>query len=1053
MTFQNASNNLFREQKVVNSAVSYVVLDNDVIINITDTTAPRNVTLPAPSATNVGKFFVVKDTSGGAASNNITVAGASGNIDGAANHLLSSNYASAVFYSDGSNYFTQSELTESAGTLTIASVTADPAPALVDTMYLVDTSSGAVTITLPTAVGISGKSVIIQKNTNDTDVVIVQTTSSQTINGDAPPLYLTNQGDAVTFTSDNANWQIQNDNREVIGNDSEYIQVYATSNQTVTAGSAVLFDSTLANGGIAYAPGTGRFTLKAGKTYSLEANVANVTNGGAFVGEWYDVTGAALISVRGANYAANNTGVNGSNDAKVIFTPSVDSEVELRNVGTSDIAGGIIGSGVASTAKILQIGGPAAVTRTVEYISVNGAAGTIGSGTDLINNNIVEGNIPYNTGTGVFTLKAGKTYALSAALNAVSFSSGNNGEATIQWVDAISNTALVSGDGAWLAGTNVGTDNTTNSKVTTIWTPTADQTVKLRCTSAVGTFVAQASRSSYNIIQIGSSASTSTAASALSISTVTADPAPAAVDTMYLVDTSSGGVTVTLPTAVGETGKSVVVQKNTNDTNVVTVQTTSSQTINGESPPFYLLNQGDAVTFTSDGSNWQIQNDNRTGIGGNKSYMQVGADSQSTALTAGNPLRYDTILTQSGSDIAYNTGTYEFTLKAGLTYRMQASGGRVFASTNPELTYQWYDKTNSTNLGGAGIVGDADDLSDAGYGGTAAALVTPSTDIDVEVRIIKSSGTTSIDSNSGTNGLHAEIEVISGPAPVTQTVEYISVIKTSDQTVSSNSAVLFEAIDSDGGIPYNTGTGQFTLKAGKTYSLEANAVIDQTGGFTHSWYDVTGSALIGVTGANRSMDAVINNGANFAKAIFTPSVDSIIELRNVSGSSADVQGSSIGSGTQSSSAKIIQIGATAQIAPAAPVRSALGVNFSSATHGSWVNTGFSITVPAGTQRVSYNLWGFLSNDAAGVMIMECRLFDVTGAAVVANSVRYLATAGSLASFSNYGGSASFDARVTPTVSTTYRVEIFKSSQGGTPNTALNMNLVTGSYLEYRNDEY
>ena len=108
MGFNNATNNLFREQKVVNSAVTYVVLDDDVIINITDTTAPRTVTLPAPSATNTGKFFVVKDTSGGASSNNITVAGASGNIDGAANYTIDANYGSAVFYSDGSNYFTQS---------------------------------------------------------------------------------------------------------------------------------------------------------------------------------------------------------------------------------------------------------------------------------------------------------------------------------------------------------------------------------------------------------------------------------------------------------------------------------------------------------------------------------------------------------------------------------------------------------------------------------------------------------------------------------------------------------------------------------------------------------------------------------------------------------------------------------------------------------------------------------------------------------------------------------------------------------------------------------
>ena len=113
MTINNSVNNLFSEQKVVNSAVSYVVLDDDVIINITDTSAPRTVTLPAPSATNTGKFFMIKDTSGAANTNNITVAGASGNIDGAANRIITTDHGSMLVYSDGTNYFVQSEIAPS----------------------------------------------------------------------------------------------------------------------------------------------------------------------------------------------------------------------------------------------------------------------------------------------------------------------------------------------------------------------------------------------------------------------------------------------------------------------------------------------------------------------------------------------------------------------------------------------------------------------------------------------------------------------------------------------------------------------------------------------------------------------------------------------------------------------------------------------------------------------------------------------------------------------------------------------------------------------------
>lgn len=113
MGYINSVNNLFRGQKVVNSATNYVVLDDDVIINISDTSVARSVTLPTPSINNVGKFFVIKDTSGGALTNNITITPASGTIDNAANYKIESSYGSVVLYSDGSNYFSQSEIKES----------------------------------------------------------------------------------------------------------------------------------------------------------------------------------------------------------------------------------------------------------------------------------------------------------------------------------------------------------------------------------------------------------------------------------------------------------------------------------------------------------------------------------------------------------------------------------------------------------------------------------------------------------------------------------------------------------------------------------------------------------------------------------------------------------------------------------------------------------------------------------------------------------------------------------------------------------------------------
>ena len=84
-----------------------VILPDDYVINVTDTSAPRTITLP-PAAL-VGESFVVKDGSGAASVNNITIQPASlppGQlIDGQASVAISINYGSLNFVSDGTNYY------------------------------------------------------------------------------------------------------------------------------------------------------------------------------------------------------------------------------------------------------------------------------------------------------------------------------------------------------------------------------------------------------------------------------------------------------------------------------------------------------------------------------------------------------------------------------------------------------------------------------------------------------------------------------------------------------------------------------------------------------------------------------------------------------------------------------------------------------------------------------------------------------------------------------------------------------------------------------------
>lgn len=71
---------------------------------------------------------------------------------------------------------------------------------------------------------------------------------------------------------------------------------------------------------------------------------------------------------------------------------------------------------------------------------------------------------------------------------------------------------------------------------------------------------------------------------------------------------SGSSFTITLPTAVGQSGKSIVIQHNgTALTQVYTLNTTSAQTIGGiASGAYKLTTTGEVLIVLSDGTNWQI---------------------------------------------------------------------------------------------------------------------------------------------------------------------------------------------------------------------------------------------------------------------------------------------------------------------------------------------------------------------------------------------------------------------------------------------------------------
>ena len=89
------------------AAATNVDID-DFYIGVTNTALPRTITVETQAINYAdGLEFCVKDESGGAAANNITIQGQGGeNIDGVATYVINTNYGSICMKSDGTQLFT-----------------------------------------------------------------------------------------------------------------------------------------------------------------------------------------------------------------------------------------------------------------------------------------------------------------------------------------------------------------------------------------------------------------------------------------------------------------------------------------------------------------------------------------------------------------------------------------------------------------------------------------------------------------------------------------------------------------------------------------------------------------------------------------------------------------------------------------------------------------------------------------------------------------------------------------------------------------------------------
>ncbi len=268
------------------------------------------------------------------------------------------------------------------------------------------------------------------------------------------------------------------------------------------------------------------------------------------------------------------------------------------------------------------------------------------------------------------------------------------------------------------------------------------------------------------------------------------------------------------------------------------------------------------------------------------SYMRGSrSTAQTTNLTTTSRVAFTQVDNSSGQEIALNTGTGQITLAAGRTYRLMAQVPNMSGGTRP--AFAWYNETTSSWIGSqSSIYSTSDPASYLAFGSVSDAILTANSTTVVSYRIYSGSTLGSLGGNADFNLLGSypwfDIQVISGNSAVNgQSVDYVSVLRTSLQTVNTGDNILFNSINS-GNIPYNSATGNFTLTAGKTYRLTGSVSLDAS---------TSASSEIDIAWKNAAGDILGNKAlilsANFASPaggngitdiIYTPSVNTTIAL-------------------------------------------------------------------------------------------------------------------------------------------------------------------------------
>jgi hypothetical protein len=194
------------------------------------------------------------------------------------------------------------------------------------------------------------------------------------------------------------------------------------------------------------------------------------------------------------------------------------------------------------------------------------------------------------------------------------------------------------------------------------------------------------------------------AASMMHASVTTTPYTATSADAFIPVDATSASATVNLPTAVGLTGRTYIIQKTDATANTVTVDASGSQTIGGSlTATLSMQNQG--IIIWSDGANWKLASFGSGGsAGGGISWTEVTGTSATMAANNG----------YISNNAALVTLTLPTTAAVGSIIRVAGSGaGGWRIAQNASQKIVWTDgavaAVDETTTGTGGRIDSTDD--------------------------------------------------------------------------------------------------------------------------------------------------------------------------------------------------------------------------------------------------------------------------------------------------------------------------------------------------------